>query len=456
MNDPIRVIDDPSRLPRPPASLIALLFLLSFGTGLVKVFLFTSANALFVTQVGADFLPLVYFGVAIGAPVVGAISLHWQRSARHEQTLTFSLGLILVTTIAFRLLLAAAPSSATVAALLVWYYVVNAMVAVLFWSLSSWVIDLRASKQIHGLVGSGTFVAGFLGGLSVRPLLALIDVDDLLWLTVAALVVCLGLTLRICRRFAPAAAPDDHVRPPTPEEMQSVRRFAGLDLMIVGLVAASFCFVDRLFLTQAEARFASADDLAAFLGEFSAAVELLSFAVQLGLTGRIFHRLGLGGTLMLMPAVLCGMSSLLLGFELFNGATGIGAGVLFWLFCGLKFCDLVFRKSINLSALQLLIQPLSLGTRERLRTWGQMIVMPLARGGAALAMIAFAQLGWLSATPLTLTIVVLSTAWLLAARSAAREYDRHCERARQPDVLPGEEPLPYDVLHSGDESRLSG
>ena len=223
-------------------------------------------------------------------------------------------------------MLAAAPSSATVAALLVWYYVVNAMVAVLFWSLSSWVIDLRASKQIHGLVGAGTFVAGFLGGLSVRPLLSLIDVDDLLWLTVAALVVCLGLTLRICRVYAPAAAPDDLVRPPTPEELQSVRRFAGLNLAIVGLVAASFCFVDRLFLTQAEARFGSADELAAFLGEFSAAVELLSFAVQLGLTGRIFHRLGLGGTLMLMPAVLCGLSSLLLGFELFNGATGLYCG----------------------------------------------------------------------------------------------------------------------------------
>ena len=98
---------------------VALLLVHSLFVGFARVFTVTASEPLFLVQWGADKLPYLYIGSALGTAVAGATYARLAARLPFVMALVVNLGMMLALTAAFRLLLTVGGSRGIVLALAV-------------------------------------------------------------------------------------------------------------------------------------------------------------------------------------------------------------------------------------------------------------------------------------------------------------------------------------------------
>jgi AAA family ATP:ADP antiporter len=217
-----------------------------------------------------------------------------------------------------------------------------------FWSLVNETFDPRSGKRAVSWIAAGATLGGVFGGAAAWAASSVIAVSTMLPLLGAASFVCFWATLRLRPPMRSSTATDAHLTPAL-SPLHTLRASPYLRNLaaIVGLGAITSGLLDFIFSAEAVKAFSKGPALLSFFALFWLGVGVLSFALQASLGRLTLEKLGLAGTLALVPGVV-----------VLGGATAFLSRAL-WSAVLLRGAEAVTRNSIFRGAYELLYTPLA-------------------------------------------------------------------------------------------------
>lgn len=171
-----------------------------------------------------------------------------------------------------------------------------------FWSSLNELFDPYTAKKVIGRIGAGATLGGVLGGLATARLGQVLSLRSVL--LGIALLNLLAVTGAL---FLRANRPADEPRAETPVSGLAVLRrtpYLRALAVLVGLLAVTDSWLDYVFKAEAGGAFGSGESLLRFFALFYTATAVLTFVVQISLSGLALRELGLGGAVAALPGVV--------------------------------------------------------------------------------------------------------------------------------------------------------
>jgi AAA family ATP:ADP antiporter len=372
-------------------------------------------DALFLTHLAADELPLTYLGLAGLVTVASQLDARLSRRLDDRWALATTFGAGAVGALVFRGLFGL-DARWVPHGFYLWTGCIASLAVAQFWRLGAGLFTVASAKRFFGPVGAG----GALGALAGAGLAAFAQRSmpprDLLVLGAillagAALVPVLALPVPAPRPAPPLLRRDPVARADT-------RRHLRLLFGAVALTALCATLVDYAFKSSID-RALPTEELGPFFGRFYLGMNLLSLAIQVLIAPLVLRVFGVTRVLWTHPITL------LLGALGAALAGGLAAVIL------LRGVDGALRQSLHRSALELLQFPLSEAQRRRHKAFVDGLGQ---RAGQALGSLAIlgASLAGLGPSAVVLAIAVLalpSAALALALGRSYVELFRHRLRA---------------------------
>jgi len=252
-----------------------------------------------------------FFAMLAMVPLFGWLTARYSRAV----FLPIVYGFFITNLLLFYLLFSSDLSAAWVArAFFIWVSVFNLFVVSVFWSFMADIFSNRQARRLFGFIAAGG-TAGALAG----PALTAILVEPLgaanLLLISAALLGWAMFCVRQLIAWRKAHEDSDPVTPLSVDSPLGGSILAGIHLVLkspyllgIGLLMLLFTTLATfLYFQQAEIirdAFADSDQRTAVFASIDFAVNLLTVLIQVFLTGRLVHWLGLSWTLALVPLLL--------------------------------------------------------------------------------------------------------------------------------------------------------
>jgi AAA family ATP:ADP antiporter len=169
-----------------------------------------------------------------------------------------------------------------------------------FWSVVTERFDPRTAKQVIGRINAGGALGGLVGGLLVQRCASWLDIRTmLLGLAIGNGLsgVCVSILAgeKALPRVVTAAGPLEGLR--ILKAMPYLRLLGAL----VALTGAAAALCDYAFKTVVATRFERGEAMAGFFGLFYGITSFTTFVVQAGFAKRALNRLGLAGTIAILP-----------------------------------------------------------------------------------------------------------------------------------------------------------
>ncbi|MBK9304271.1 MAG: MFS transporter [bacterium] len=265
---------------------------------------------------GVDNLPRLYLvnlGIMLlAAPVFGLLVNRFPRRVFVPAAYRFFIANLLV----FWALLRWPPHGSDLAlgrVFYVWVSVFNMWAVSLFWAVMADGWNLERSKRLFGFIAVGGSAGGLAGAGLTALLVGGVGRADLLLLS----ALMLELAVR-CLRALPSRLPARAEGEAPEAEICDAPRRAGALAGIVAVARSPYLLGVALYLVlytvsstilyfaQAnivEAAAVGREARAAIFARIDAAVNGLTLLLQLGVAGRLIPRLGVGGTLLIVPAL---------------------------------------------------------------------------------------------------------------------------------------------------------
>ena len=340
-------------------------------------------NGLFLGQYTAYALVYVYAAVPLAltifVPVHARVAARFGRRTVTIWTLVFFSGNVLLFWIAFRFF----PFAALPAIFYVWVNCFGVIAPVQAWSFTNALFDTRQARRLFGLIGAGASLGAIAAGLIALFLVEPVGGTVNLMLVLAALILLAAIIVWVAS--LKTRRPVSGVRPrvarhPFADSMRQIARSPYLRLIaaLVFIVAIATQWTAFQLSLVADQQFAgNTDAITRFFGTFSLVIGILTFLLQVLLTGPALQRFGLAVTIMALPLLL-----------------GIGSALIliapaFWSVLLTSGFDQGLRFSVDKATYELLYLPLPQGTRVPLKNTIDIAFNRFADGvGAALLFVA--------------------------------------------------------------------
>jgi hypothetical protein len=338
-------------------------FFINVGTTLVYV----SANVLLLENHPEYSLPFAYIAAALTVMLAGRIYEHYEHhlALRKLSLGTMSAALFMVAVV--MVLLSIGHGIATAIAIMVGYRVIYLLINLEFWGLSALVFDVRQSKRVFGVIGSGDMPAKALGAV----LAVLIHSPSVLMILLVISIVFFALALYTqILTFRHTDIPNPHHARPrkTSHDGSKViqKYFEGnklLSALCIGMVAvaAAATWIEYHFFVNVKYKFHSQHDVIVFVGTLLTATYLISTLVKVLLSGKVVERFGVKYALYLLPLTTVVVSLGLLISSYFRK----DEPSLLVYYCAAYLLFEIVRRTIFDSVFLVLFQPLS--TKNRLK-----------------------------------------------------------------------------------------
>jgi AAA family ATP:ADP antiporter len=415
--------------------LVTLLTVQYFFLGAAFVFTQTTAFALFLTEFGSRYLPLVYMAIAVGASLAAVLYLKLGGRLALSRLLKTNLASLTVISLGLRLGLLLPQAHWVIFILPVWFQILANFEILAIWTLAGRLLDVRQGKRLFGLIGAGNWLAIAAGGFVVSPIVAALGTANLLVLAAISLAAGIFVQLITLREYgkpleaAPAPRPVTVEKPREPDILRS--RYVILFLMLVIVWWVGLYFVDNIFYDRAVLQFPDPNQLASSLGNLFAAIGILGLIITTFFTGPVLNRFGLRAGLFVLPVILmAGIGGLAIG-----GALGLTAAALFAFAALAKVTNISFGFTIDLTAHNLLYQPLPASQRANVQTLADGIVQPLAIGLAGLLLLLFNTILGFHAIQLSFLFLAIAAIWIIIVIALQREYPVALKRALEKRLL---------------------
>ena len=384
-------------------------------------FLKPARDSLFLVEIGAGQLPIVFMLIAVVAAPVTAFYARAGRWLRLNQLVLATTAALIANLLLLRWIIGF-DARWVFYVFYIWVSIYGVLSTSQFWLLANAMFDASQAKRLFVLVGLAGIVGAFTGGEVTGFIVETwnVSTQDLLYFCVGFLAATAILTQMSWRLGRPEGVPAP-TGPVAPLDESNHRygdvlatlkqsRHLQLIVAVIAMTMATASFVDFQFKAVSVDAFPVTQDLTVFLGQFYGRLSRLSFVLQLLLSYRFLRRLGVGGVLLLLPLALLGASTLMLV------APGLIAAVL------LRGSDWVLKYSIDKTGRELLFLPVPLAVKKRVKVFIDIVVDRWSRGVAgALLLFCTAVLG-LSVRQLRVVVVGLLAVWIGVALRIRREY----------------------------------
>ncbi len=182
-----------------------------------------------------------------------------------------------------------------------------------FWSVVSEGFDPHTAKKVIGRIGAGAALGGIVGGAIALGASKLTTVPTMLGVVAVLSGVCAWATSALARGTTSATSPSTGT--PAPSGLTALRRTPYLRLLalMVLLGAATQGLLDYALGAEAAATYERGANLLAFFAIFQTVIGTLSFVLQLAANRVALERLGVGGTMVLLPAAVAALGAVVVG-----------------------------------------------------------------------------------------------------------------------------------------------
>ncbi len=295
--------------------------------------------------------------------------------------------------------------------LFVWSIIFYMIAGYAFWGLVSLLFNVRESKRVFSIVGSGDIPAKLIGYLSASLLMPLIGTNNLIWLAVVSLIVGLFLLNRVIHKrnwervVDHSHVHDHHIDTSLKEKNRFTFFFDNPLIFTISLLSLIsynvFNLIDFTFLSQVKLKYESVQSLAAFVAVLLGLGRLIALVMKLILTSRAIERLGIITCLFITPVVLFTFCLVFL--------VGINHREQYvYVFGLMALLTEVLRSVIQEPVFFILFQPLkeSLRLKGHIISKGYMLAPSLIIVG--LSLIIFNNTGIQITIPLTFKIIILN------------------------------------------------
>ncbi|MDQ3278101.1 MAG: NTP/NDP exchange transporter, partial [Bacteroidota bacterium] len=207
--------------------------------------------------------------------------------------------------------------NAVIFSLLVWGTLFYMMTGYAYWGVVSLLFNVRESRRVFSIVGSGDIPAKLIGYVAAPLLMPVIGIDNLLLLSVLSLVVGYFLLNRLIakkrwERIEDRAGNTSHHQGQQQHSghKQTILAFLLNNRLIFFISLLSlisynvFNLIDYTFITEVKARVQNLTTLATYISIFFAAGRVITLILKLVFTSRMIERLGLITCLMITPIIL--------------------------------------------------------------------------------------------------------------------------------------------------------
>ncbi len=393
----------------------------SFCIGIARVLTRTAAYALFLVRFDAQDLPYVYIGISVVVMLLSFVYLKLSQRLPLIKLLIAASGFLLLVQVGLRFGLGPTAARWLVFALPIWYEVFWTITQLEFWNLAGYLFNVRQGKRLFGLIGAGEQVAIIAAGFLTPALVASIGTPNLFLAAAGAVAGVLGLLMYLSRswseRFSASQDKRDAGEGPVAPSKLFKDRYVLLIFGLFALAMVVYFATDNVFYAQAEVQYPGEEQLAVFIGLFLGVVGLLSLLSRSFLTGFLMGRFGMRAGLLFTPVLL-----LATGVLAAVGRSAFGTVVFFWGIALLRLFTMVFCESIDISALNVVYQPLPTAQRVQTQAMVEGIVYSIAIGLAGLGLWVSTTLLGLTSGQLVYVLLLVLLAWVAVGFLLGREY----------------------------------
>lgn len=350
-------------------------FFINVGTTLVYV----SANVLLLENHPEYSLPIAYVAAALAVMAAGKVYEYFEH---HLLLKRLSLGTMLSSLLMVLVvmgLLWAGHGIATAIAIMVGYRIIYLLINLEFWGLSALVFDVRQSKRLFSVIGSGDMPAKALGAV----LAVLIHSPSVLMILLVISLVFFALafyTQILTFRFTEIPNPH-HARPRqiSASDSKIIQKYFGGNKLLTSLclgmvfIAAAATWIEYHFFVNVKYKFHSQHDVITFVGTLLSVTYIISTFVKLILSGKTVERFGVKLTLFLLPLTTIFISLGLLISSYFRK----DEPSLLVYYCAAYLLFELVRRTIFDPVFLVLFQPLSTKTRLKGHTLAKGLFEPL-------------------------------------------------------------------------------
>ncbi len=281
----------------------------------------------------------------------------------------------------------------------VWVGIFAVLIPSQVWSLSGTLFDTRQAKRLFSIIGSGGILGAALGGNFAGMIGPAVGTEYILLATVGFVVVCAMIASHLTQSGGTAGAPSsgdpEGNRASLAESLRLVRGSRYLLLIALALFVSTIVSTLIKYQFKAMVQFdlgTDRDALTSFYGYFYGYVALFSFLFHTFLTGRLLRWMGLSACLLILPLALLGGTTVVLF------SSSVIAAIL------ARGSDQAFRHSIDRASVELLYIPIRRATRNRVKSFMDIVVGRSADGLASIVLLLLVsvigvqtqQIGWAS------------------------------------------------------------
>lgn len=356
----------------------AFLFFLLAANNVIKVV----RDALFLSRFPITQLPYVYFLAALLAGVVIGIYSRYTVRFSLARLILGSLAFVISNVILFWLAITLSDAGWVLYAYYMWSAIGCLILVAQFWMLANGMFNPRDGKRLFGMITAGGTLGAMAGGLAANWAVSfLFGTRQLLGLVVALLAgafVVAGLALKERDRLSAVNRRENDLVDETvpPHAPGIVREILGTGYLrtIAGVIFVSVVvstLIDYQFKAKAKIAYPSADALAGFFGSYYAWLSAVTMVGQVWLTGKVLTALGLGTSLLFLPATLMAGLLSILAWPGLMAATAT------------RLAEAALRTGINQSGVQILYLPIPDAIKDKVKVFLDVTVERLADAMAA-------------------------------------------------------------------------
>ena len=414
-------------------------------------------DGLFLDRYGAFKLPYVIIGIALAVGLFVAVYIRLARRIEPTRLVVGTLVLFITNLVLFWWMIRAGVGW-VYPTLYIWAGMYGAIAPAQVWTLANDVFTTRQAKRTFGILGSGGILGAIFGSYVTREFALRIGTTSLLLIMALLLLLAAVTVLALSRHRLAANAREERSAAPR-HMMDSLKLISASPhlRLIAGLV-----FITALATTVADFQFKAVvveklagdtDRLTAFFGTFYGTVGVLSFVVQFLITSRLLRRLGLGGSILLLPLALFAASILLIP------TLALYAAVM------LKGSDAAMKHSVDRSTRELAYLPVDRRIKIHIKSTIDMVVDRLGDGTGGVILLVLISVFGFGLRGVIYANLVFILAWLFIAVRLRSSYLKELSRSIREgrieigswnEALAGAEMLEAlgEALESGDEPRV--
>lgn len=373
-------------------------------------------NSLFLVKLGAERLPHVFMLVAFFSAIIAYAYAKYSKRVRLNYLISITLLICIVCLLLIWFMLHSGYQGHWfLYAFYIWVSIFAAITSAQFWMLANYVFNAREARRLFGLVGAGAISGGIFGGFLAKYLAPRIKTDNLIFICMGFLIICVFLLWLAWEKYAHASYTEgipkltEMKQPETSDNpikmiinsrhLTSITGIIGLSVVVATLVEFQFSAVAIQEITET-------DRLTAFFGLWMSIFSIASLLIQLFLTTRILKHLGVVASLFFLPV------------GLFLGAIAVLINPALWSAVLIKVSEGSLKHSINKVGTELIILPIPPKIKHRARAFIDVFIKNSAKGLGGLILLILT----ISIQHISVIIIILISAWICMILRVRQDY----------------------------------